>query len=84
MRIRHVHQGCIAVIGDIEIKQAVPVDICDRDGHAATRLVHPGHLAKRLAETSASVPKQERPGMDRVDDQVEIPIAVQVSKRSSR
>ena len=55
-------------MGDIEIKQAIPVNIRNCNGHATTRLVHPGRLAKHLAETSAGVPEQERPGMDSVDD----------------
>ena len=81
-RVRHVHQGRGSVVADVEIEKTVPVNIGQRDRHPALadvqRLLHRGETALALVE------EEPRAVAERVDDQVEVAVAVQIGEGGAR
>jgi len=79
--VGHVHQGIAPVVGDIKVKKAVAINICEREGGGSFTEVH---AAEQFEMRFAVIDEDVRSFSHRVNDEIEVAIAIDVGERGPR
>ena len=66
--VRHVHQGRVPIMRDVNVQPPVCVKVRERQRHTTTGRGQAGRLIAYCREAVSVIPEQKRSGVNRVDD----------------